>query len=555
MAHLLIRRGAQPGHRIPLAKDQIILGRSPDCDLPIPSPSISRQHARILRMQERWFLEDMLSRNGTHLNEQLLTTRTQLHTNDRIRICDFEAIFLETATLGAAAEGAPLDVRALDGEDVESSSTLSVLASQGSKVLEIQSADNLRIIMEINNRLCRTLEMDQLLPRITDSLLEVFRQADRCFVILEEEATGNLVQEATRTRRSEDAARAQFSRGVVHQCLETRHGFLSEDLAKDKRPMPRGREDRITRSVLCAPLNTNDDRTLGAIQLDTLDNTRNFTASDLKLLVGLAHQITIAVQNARLYQEMQQREQVERDLELAAQVQKSILPERLPELPGYQFFAHYASALEVGGDYFDFIPLPPNRLAVTVGDVAGKSVPAAILMAKLSSDVRTCLLIDKDPAVALARLNSLLYRHIRQTDRWITFAAALLDTATQMVTLVSAGHCAPLFCSRESGTVRDAMPKDVAGVPLGVMEAPVYGSYQVKLEAGDSLLLFTDGVPDALNAQNQPFKLQGIEATLREGGPLSPRALGERLVKAVEQHAAGRSQYDDITLVAFGHLG
>src|SRR5262249_20063285 len=155
------------------------------------------------------------------------------------------------------------------------------------------------------------------------------------------------------------------------------------------------------------------------------DQTNRFTTPDLKLLVGLANQASIALQNALRYQEMQTREQIERDLELAAQVQRSILPDRTPEFPGYLFFTHYASALEVGGDYFDFIPLPGQRLAVTLGDVAGKSVPAAILMARLSAEVRSCLLTQTDPAAALIQLNSMLYSNLRRTDRWITLAVAL----------------------------------------------------------------------------------------------------------------------------------
>src|SRR5262249_39659822 len=158
--------------------------------------------------------------------------------------------------------------------------------------------------------------------------------------------------------------------------------------------------------------------------------------------------------------------QVERDIELAEKVQRSILPECLPEIAGYEFFKYYASALQVGGDYFDFVPLSRQRWAVTVGDVAGKSVPAAILMAKLSSDGRTGLLLEATPAAATLKLNRMLYRTLRQTDRWITFTAAILDPIGHAVTLVNAGHCAPLLYRRASNTWQDAITNDVTGVPL-----------------------------------------------------------------------------------------
>jgi serine phosphatase RsbU (regulator of sigma subunit) len=191
---------------------------------------------------------------------------------------------------------------------------------------------------------------------------------------------------------------------------------------------------------------------------------------------------------------------------------------------------------------------------VTLGDVAGKSVPAAILMAKLSSDVRSCLLTEREPAAALSRLNSLLYRNLRQTDRLITFAAAFLDAAKYTVTMVNAGHCPPLLYRRSSGFVADVMPVQVAGVPLGVDESPTYGSSTIELEVGDSILFFTDGITDALSPTRQRFNLEGIRSTLRGIDAASPRALVERLVKAVEKHAAGHPQYDDITLVCIGRV-
>ena len=148
----------------------------------------------------------------------------------------------------------------------------------------------------------------------------------------------------------------------------------------------------------------------------------------------------------------------------------------------------------------------------------------------------------------------MLYTNLRRTDRWITFAVAMLDASRHVVTLVNAGHCTPLLYRRAANTLSEAISNAQAGVPLGVEESPSYGSCQIELQPGDSVLLFTDGVPDALNSQNQQFRLAGVHASVRSGGPYTPQSLGERVVKAVEQHAAGHSQYDDITLVSFGRV-
>jgi serine phosphatase RsbU (regulator of sigma subunit)/pSer/pThr/pTyr-binding forkhead associated (FHA) protein len=551
MAHLLIRKGDNAGQRVTLDKDTFVLGRSPECDLPVPFPSVSRQHARLVRLADVWYIEDMKSRNKTFVNNQAITARVALKRNDRIRICEFEAVFSDAAAPSPAYQVTPA-IQEPEEERVESSSTITSLATHGSKVLEIQPMENLRVILALGNRLSTTLELDQLLPKIADSFFDQFSQADRCFVVLRDESGEDLTQAATRTRRQEDEPGARFSRTVILRCFENVQAFLSEDVLNDKRLPGNSFTTAPVRSIMCAPLCTTDQRIYGAVQLDTLGQAKKFSAADLRLLVGLAAQAAIALQNASLYQEMQKREQIERDLELAAQVQRSILPDGKPEFPGYQFFTHYASALEVGGDYFDFIPVPRDRLALTLGDVAGKSVPAAILMAKLSSDVRSCLLTETDPAEAICRLNNMLYRNLSRTDRLVTFIAALLDATTRIVTLVNAGHCPPILYRRATDSLHDAMPHELSGVPLGVVEQPNYKSWQVELRPGDTLVFYTDGVSDALNAQNQQFKVQGIHTTLTGGGPYTPASLGSRLVKAVQQHASGRSQYDDITLVCLG---
>ena len=146
------------------------------------------------------------------------------------------------------------------------------------------------------------------------------------------------------------------------------------------------------------------------------------------------------------------RERLKLDLELARGVQRSFLPLRLPEVPGYEFFAHYESAYEVGGDYYDFIPLPRQRVAVLLGDVAGKGVAAALLMAKLSADARFCMLTEPDPAAAFTRLNSLMNQS-GIADRFVTLVAAILDPASHTVTLVNAGHPPPLIYHRATRTV------------------------------------------------------------------------------------------------------
>jgi serine phosphatase RsbU (regulator of sigma subunit) len=275
------------------------------------------------------------------------------------------------------------------------------------------------------------------------------------------------------------------------------------------------------------------------------------------------------------------RERLKLDLELAREVQRGFLPLRLPGVPGYEFFAHYESAYEVGGDYYDFILLPANqesgirsqesgasltpdscpltpdlprqRVAVLVGDVAGKGVVAALLMAKLCADARFCMLTEPDPAAAVTRLNSLMSQS-GIADRFVTLVAAVLDPGSHTVTLVNAGHPPPLIYHRATRTVGEAISNELAGLPLGVQDGFKYVSCRVRLEPGDSILAFTDGVPEAMDVQGLQLETRGVVAAV-QGEAYYPRALAEQVVKVVKQFATGRSQHDDIALVGFGRTG
>jgi len=244
------------------------------------------------------------------------------------------------------------------------------------------------------------------------------------------------------------------------------------------------------------------------------------------------------------------RKRIDHDLKLARRVQHSFLPQRMPEIPGYEFFGHYESAFEIGGDYYDFIPLSGQRMAVLLGDVAGKGVMAALLMAKLSADARFCMLSEPDPAAAITRLNSLIYQS-GIADQFVTLVAAVLDPASHTVTLVNAGHPSPLLYHGATRTAEEAVGIEMANLPLGVQGGFEYASWEVPLEPGDSILAFTDGVTDAMNVQDLQLETTGVYAALH-GEACSPRALVEQVVNVVKQFSTGRSQHDDIALVGFG---
>jgi len=244
------------------------------------------------------------------------------------------------------------------------------------------------------------------------------------------------------------------------------------------------------------------------------------------------------------------RERLALDLKLARGVQRSFLPQKMPEIPGYEFFSYYESAYELGGDYYDFIPLPDGRIAILLGDVAGKGVMAALLMVKLSADARACMLAESDPAAAITRLNALIAES-GIAERFVTMVAAILDPQNHTVTMVNAGHPPPLIHHHAALSVADAVDNEIAGHPLGVIDNVQYTSWQISMKPGDCILAFTDGVTDALNIDDVPFETARLYAAVK-GDAYAPRALVEQVVKAIKQFSTGRRQHDDITIVGFG---
>lgn len=558
MASLHLLKGTGAGERTNLTKSVTILGReAKDCDVVIPNQAVSRVHAQITEVNGQFFLEDLKSRNHTFLNNKQIEGKQPLRDNDRIKICDAMYTF-HTGSEGLAP--LPEDMRPSKPSDneLELPSTVQATLSRlpQHQLLETQPAERLRALLEISSSLHAATNQEELLERILDVLFQTFRQADRCIIVLVDESTGQPMVRNYRSRReSEETPR--ISRTIVRKCLEKLEAFLVEDAATDSSfNMAQSIADFRIRSVMIAPMGPSDGEAFGVIQLDTLDRSKRFTQDDLKLLISVANQASIAMQNARLLADEVRRERVMRDLQIAEEVQRSFLPRHLPAVPGYEFYAHYKSAMTIGGDYYDFAKLSDGRWAILLGDVAGKGVPAALLMAKLSAEARTHIKTEANAADAFARLNEFLW-DAGLSDRFVTLAGAILDPRDHSVRLINAGHVAPMIYRAGSEEMVEVVDAERSGFPLGVMPDSRYEVVELRLAVGETLFIFTDGVTDALNPSNKQFNIEGVKKavcvdSVLDGSMDSPARAGKRLIDAVRGHIADRDQYDDIALVSFG---
>jgi serine phosphatase RsbU (regulator of sigma subunit) len=301
---------------------------------------------------------------------------------------------------------------------------------------------------------------------------------------------------------------------------------------------------------MCAPLWQVDGQSMGVLLVDTSNARRMFTEDDLNLLMGVATQVSMSLSNASYHRQALAQERLSRDLVLAREVVRSFLPATLPEVPGYSFYASCEPAHEVGGDYYDFVPLAGGRLGILVADVSGKGVAAALVMARVTATAVACLQTEPDLGTAMTQLNSLIHPHL-PAGRFVTVVALALDPATKTIHVVNAGHLLPLVVRHKTGKIEEAIPAEAGGLPVGILAHSTYQSHPIVLQPGDRLVLFSDGVTEAMDANDRLLEVKGVRHILERCRGCA-RETGEFILQCVKTHATGRVQHDDITIVCVG---
>ncbi len=563
----------------------MVFGRHPHCQVVLENAAVSRYHAQILENHGQFFIEDLRSRNGTHVNELQVENRRELTNLDVIRVCDFTFRFLENlspdskilkrgessggtdvhvgpTTMLSADERRKVGLRTTLSEDAfhvdedDRSSIISTLdagISSSDLRLAVKPETKLKAILEISKTLARTIELDQVLDKTLDGLFRIFPQADEGFVMQRDEDKKKLVVKATKTRhKDQQDDQVHVSMTIVRKALETQEGILSANALEDSRfRASESLSSLRIRSMICAPLISKELGPLGVIQITTNNVGAQFSKDDLDLLISVASQVSLALENSYLYQQALQQRDLERDLEFATQVQLGFLPHTRPKLPGYDFFDYYEPAQRVGGDYFDYIPLLNGKMAVAVADVAGKGVPAALLMARLYSSVRYHLLSQsEDIAAAMSGLNGEISVS-GLGHRFITCAIMVIDPAKHELTLVNAGHCPPTRRGPD-GKVESIGVKE-SGMPLGILPEQAFESSKFLLSPGESWLIYTDGVTEAMKSHQQIYGTKRLQEYVTKG-PAKLDDLVKGVIEDVEKFCEGCVQSDDICLVGFQRL-
>ncbi|MFH1265988.1 MAG: GAF domain-containing SpoIIE family protein phosphatase, partial [Planctomycetota bacterium] len=416
-------------------------------------------------------------------------------------------------------------------------------------VLDVNPEAKLKAVLEISNSLAGTLDLATLLPKILDSLFSSFKHADRGCILLKDERTGEMVPRAMRHRREDEDSSVRLSRTIVSKVLSEKAGILSADAATDDAfSESQSIADLKIRSMMCVPLLGLDGEALGILSIDSQNPLGQFTRDDLDILMTVAGQAALAYENARLVQAYAAKQKQDAELDLARSVQRALLPTELPTAEGYQFYASYDAARAVGGDMYDWFELPDGKICLSFGDVAGKGVPGALIMSRMSSCVQSTVRHVHDVVEAINAINDHMCDSAVE-GRFVTYVLCIVDTRNHEVVLSNAGHASPIT-RRANGSV-EQFDQELAGPPIGVTEDYPYEAETRKLEPGDMILITTDGVEEAMNPEGD---LYGTERVLElvKNGPAEAEELGKLLLADVRRHASGRPQSDDITIMTFG---
>ena len=544
--------------RLEFDDGDIVIGRHPDCDIIIDDASVSRRHAKIKVNNGVCYIEDLSSRNGTFLNSHTVHKSTRLFDGSEIVICDVRFVFhLEenstylpprpTIESGVARDFASVE---LDEDSADSSKIVSQLAvpSLDQAVSHHVNAETkLQALMQITKALSESVQRNEVFSKILACLFDLFSEADRGFIILRD-SEGHLRPFGTLTRESNDE-RLRISKTIINTVMETKRPLLSSDAASDGRfDLSQSLVDFRIRSIMCAPLMNNDGESIGVIQLDTLKNKVAFDEKDLELLVTVAMQASLGIQKLHLVDDAVKNRKLEDDLKLAHEVQQAFLPQKRPDFGDYQFYSFYRATNQVGGDYFDYIRIDEDRIAIIVADVVGHGIAAALLMAKVAAESRFALADSKDSAAAIHAINQNLSG--LNVDRFATALIGILHKQEHSFTYANAGHMPPVI-RKKSGEV--CVVEGESGLPVGVLEEAEYSATRIELGEGDVLVLFTDGINESMNEENEILGMSRLLEEIERSQTKTPSAVGREICQITNRHMGSNPPYDDMCLVCFGH--
>jgi phosphoserine phosphatase RsbU/P len=520
-------------------RERISLGRSSDNDLCYPEDSgLSRQHLAFEQEAAGWAVRDLNSKNGTLVNGVKIDSKRLLAPGDSVQASRISILFApeggrEDQTVvfsGAPEAGRFAETTTLDR-------LLAKRAGDAERGWTAQAIALMRAGRELNER----RPLAELFEIILDLSVEAVG-ATRGVVLTYDQ--DQLIPRASR------GAGFSISTTIRDRVVDERTSLLVRDALSEEAFL--SRESIVgqnVRTFMAVPLQT-DERVIGLIYVDSDQLVREFSADDLNLLTVMANIAAIRIERERLVEIEQIERVMEAELQQAAEIQRRFLPAQPPQLPGLELAGFNSACRSVGGDYYDFLLYPDGKVVLVIADVAGKGMPAALVMTNLQAKVQALADSPADPAMAVARLNRGLLAN-SPGNRFVTLFLAVLDPKTGELVYCNAGHNPPLL-RRANGEV---VTLTGGGPVLGLFPGLRFEQVACRMEPGGALLLFSDGVTEAFDPAREEFGEERLTKLCREQHEASAESIVDAVHGAVMKWIQGAPTEDDITVVAARWLG
>jgi sigma-B regulation protein RsbU (phosphoserine phosphatase) len=565
MAELIVRYPDRAPDHFPLGRLRITIGRSARNDLCIPDPFASRVHAEVRREGEEYFLQDLGSANGTIYNGAGVQGTVPLNPGGRIQIGETELIFDDgtyNSSMGATmitdnTTSLPEATIALTSSDRTTSGLLEAiegartkpeeisLASSGGRtgVAPARTSDLLALISKVGITLLASATLTETLEQIVSLVFEAV-PADRCLIMMRDEGSTEMQVPVARLRdRAGEVGEIRVSRNVLEEVVMRGKSVLTSDAQHDPRFASGTVVLQGVRSVLAVPLGV-AEKVFGIIYADSPIAEGRFTEDHLKVLTTLASVAAIRVENARLIEARVDQQRLERELELASEIQQRFQPTAPPVVPGYELQGISFPCYEIGGDYYDFIQRDDGRLVVALGDVSGKGTAAALLMSSLHAAIHAQAGTHDSLVDTISAVNRYLADNI-PANRFVTLFCAELDPDSGALSFLNAGHNPPLIV-HSAGTVEQLAS---GGLPLGIKADADYREGRTQLLHGDVLVIYSDGVTESTSPTGEEFGPTRLYEVVSRNIDASAAGIRDRIESALTKFAQGTRAADDITLV------
>ena len=520
---------------VPLDCERISLGRSSIAELCYPDDSgLSRQHLAFEKEGDEWLIRDLGSKNGTLLNGVRINGAEALKPGDRVTAGHLVLIFDSTTIRGTRPVVFFEDVA--ESDNSTSSTVISGLEDviQADKVTPEAGSAHVSALIRAGNELAGQRPLPELFRVILGLAMEGVQAERGVLMTLEDD---ELVIRANKGEgfRISTAVRDRVIKGASVLVRDT----ALDDAFKERRSIV----EQHIRTLMAVPLQT-QDKIIGLIYVDSPGLIREFTREDLSLLTVMSNVAANRIEHARFAEMEQARQRMERELEQAAEIQRSFLPSVAPDVPGLDLAGHNAACRTVGGDYYDFFGYPNGRVAMVLGDVSGKGMPASLLMMGLQARVQ--LFIDEPASLAhaMTRINRITSANC-PSNRFISFFMCILDATTGELTYANAGHNPPIIV-RTDGS-HELL--EGGGPVLGILPKIEFQQYTAKMNKGDIFAIYSDGVTEAATPDDVEFETENLVKTLAANSQQSAGTMIQEVNKALTAWTAGAPPADDITLI------